>query len=223
MNLIPSLKRGSRLLMAAALLSCSLSAQKPSPTAKELAARVDRHYNQLQSLKADFVENYQGMGIKRTESGTLLLLKPGRMKWDYSTPAGKLFLLDGKFAWFYTRGDPQVQRIPAKELDDLRSPLRFLLGHTELAKEMDTLTLGAAQGGLLTLTGQPKGQEARIRRLTMTVTAEGTITAIEIEETDGALTHFSFSGEQANVPVAPETFHFTAPAGVPVVNALPPV
>jgi outer membrane lipoprotein carrier protein len=145
------------------------------------------------------------------------------MKWDYSSPAGKLFLLDGKYAWFYTRGDPQVQRIPAKQLDDLRSPLRFLLGHTELEKEMGGLTLAAAGNGNFTLTGQPKGQEQRILRLTLTVTAAGTIIAIEIEETDGALTHFTFSGEEPNVAVPADTFHFTPPAGVPVVNALPPV
>jgi len=217
------LRRGSRLLLAAALLSASLSAQKLSPTAHDLAARVDRHYNQLHSLKAGFAETYQGMGVKRSESGTLLLLKPGRMKWDYSSPSGKLFLLDGKFAWFYTRGDPQVQRIPAKELDDLRSPLRFLLGHTELEKEMDSLTVAAAGNGSFTLTGQPKGQEQLLRRLTLTVTSDGTITAIELEETDGALTHFTFTGEQPNVAVPADTFHFTPPPGVPVVNALPPV
>jgi len=216
-------RHGGQLLLAAALLSTSLFAQKPSPTAKELAARVDRHYNQQHSLKAAFSETYQGMGVKRTESGTLLLVKPGRMKWDYSSPAGKLFLLDGKYAWFYTRGDPQVQRIPAKQLDDLRSPLRFLLGHTELEKEMGGLTLAAAGNGNFTLTGQPKGQEQRILRLTLTVTAAGTIIAIEIEETDGALTHFTFSGEEPNVAVPADTFHFTPPAGVPVVNALPPV
>ena len=96
------------------------------------------------------------MGIQRTESGTLLLVKPGRMKWQYSSPPGKLFLLDGKFAWFYTRGDPQVQRIPAKELNDLRSPLRFLLGHTELEKEIGNLTAAPAPNGFFTLTGQPK-------------------------------------------------------------------
>jgi outer membrane lipoprotein carrier protein len=215
--------RGGLFFLAAALLSTSLCAQKLSPTAKDLAARVDRHYNQLHSLKAGFAETYQGMGVKRAESGTLLLLKPGRMKWDYSSPAGKLFLLDGKFAWFYTRGDPQVQRIPAKELDDLRSPLRFLLGHTELEKEMGSLTLAAVGNGDFTLTGQPKGQEQRIRRLTLTVTSAGTIIAIEIEETDGALTHFTFTGEERNVAVPADTFHFTAPNGVPVVNALPPV
>jgi outer membrane lipoprotein carrier protein len=198
------------------------SAQKPSPTAHDLAARVDRHYNSLHSLRASFSETYQGMGVKRTESGTLFLLKPGRMKWDYSSPAGKLFLLDGKFAWFYTQGDPQVQRIPAKQLDDLRSPLRFLLGHTELEKEMNSLTLAPAPNGCFTLTGQPKGQEQRIRRFTLTVTADGTIVAIQIEETNGALTHFTFSGEQPNAPVPANAFRFSPPPGVPVVNALPP-
>jgi outer membrane lipoprotein carrier protein len=186
-----------------------------------MAARVDRYYNQLRSLKAGFTETYQGMGIKRTESGTLLLLKPGRMRWDYSSPSGKIFLLDGKYAWFYTRGDPQVQRIPAKELDDLRSPLRFLLGHTDLEKEMNSLTLSTAPNGCFTLTGQPKGQEKRVKRITLTVTVQAGIVAIEIEETDGALTRFTFTGEQPNAAIPAESFHFAPPAGVPVVNALP--
>ena len=221
------LRRGGWIL-AAVLLSTCLCAQERSPSAQDpsahdLAQRVDRHYNQLHSLKAGFTESYEGLGMRRTESGTLLMMKPGRMKWDYSAPPGKLFLLDGKFAWFYSRGDLQVQRIAAKELDDLRSPLRFLLGHTELEKELSNLALARGPGGNFTLTGQPKGQEKRVSRLTLTVTAEGVITGIEIEETDGALTRFTFTGEVANAPLAPEIFRFTPPAGIPVVDALPPV
>jgi outer membrane lipoprotein carrier protein len=208
-------------IVTAVVFSTTVSAQAPS--AHDLAGRVDRHYNQLHSLKAGFSETYEGLGINRTESGTLLLLKPGRMRWDYSQPAGKLFLLDGKYAWFYSHGDPQVQRVQAKQLDDFRSPLRFLLGHTELEKELNSLTLAAAPNGLFTLTGQPKGQEKRVSRLTLTVTGDGTIRGIEVEETDGALTRFSFTGEAPNAPVAPETFRFTPPAGVPVVDAMPPV
>ena len=211
------------LFVAATLLSTILCAQHRPLSAHDLAQKVDSHYNQLHSLRAGFTESYEGMGIRRTESGTLLLLKPGRMKWEYSSPAGKLFLLDGRFAWFYSRGDSQVQRIPAKELDDLRSPLRFLLGHTQLERELTNLTLAPAAGGRLTLTGQPKGQEKRVARLALTVTADGAITGIEIEEPDGALTRFTFTGEQPNAPVPAETFRFKAPAGVPVVNALPPV
>ena len=194
-----------------------------APTAHELAQRVDHHYDSLRSLKAEFTESYAGLGVRRVESGTLLLRKPGRMRWNYSTPAGKVFLLDGKYAWFYARGDAQVQRIPAKELDDLRSPLRFLLGHTDLEKEMDSLTLAPAGNGLFTLSGQPKGQEQRVARLTLTVTGEGAITGIEVEETDGALTKFTFTDEHANAPIPADAFQFTAPMGVPVVDAPPPV
>jgi outer membrane lipoprotein carrier protein len=224
------LTRGSLSILAAALLSLSLSAQQHSTSAPSsapdvhgLAQRIDQHYNQLHSLKAGFTESYVGLGIHRSESGTLLLLKPGRMKWDYSSPAGKLFLLDGKWAWFYTHGDPQVQRMQAKQLDDLRSPLRFLLGHTELEKELSHVTMAPAAHGQFTLTGQPKGQEKRIPRLAVTATTAGFITAIEIEEVDGAITRFTFTGEEPNVAVAPGIFRFTPPAGVQVIDAPPPV
>ena len=210
-------------LVAAAVLACALQANAQPDAAHSLARKVDRHYNQLHSLQAGFTESYEGLGIRRSESGTLQLLTPGRMKWEYNSPAGKLCLMDGRYAWFYSRGDSQVQRIPASQLDDLRSPLRFLLGHTKLEKELDNLALAAGSGGLFTLTGQPKGQEKRVARLTLTVTAEGAITGIEIEETDGALTRFTFTGEVSNAPIPPQTFHFTPPPGVPVVDALPPV
>jgi outer membrane lipoprotein carrier protein len=219
MSMGKPLRRGGVVILLAASVFCNAQ----TPTAHELAQRVDRHYNQLHSLKAAFTESYAGLGMQRTESGALLLLKPGRMRWDYSTPHGKLFLLDGKYAWFYSPGDPQVQRMQSKQLDDLRSPLRFLLGHTELEKEMDSLTLAPAPGGRFTLTGQPKGQEQRVSRLSLSVTPEGTITGIEIEETDGAITRFTFTGELPNAAISSSEFRFSAPAGVPVVDAAPPV
>ncbi|MGB8259702.1 MAG: outer membrane lipoprotein carrier protein LolA [Terracidiphilus sp.] len=211
------------LMLAAALLPSLLPAQTPSPAAQALARLVDSHYNQLHSLRTGFTESYEGMGIRRTEGGTLLLLKPGRMRWDYTEPAGKLFLLDGRFAWFYAKGDPQVQRIPAAKLNDLRSPLRYLLGHTQLEKELNGLQISSVSNGRTTLTGVPKGQERRIARLSLTVTPQGAITAIEMEEVDGAVTRFSFASEEPNIQLPEKLFHFTPPTGVPVVDALPPV
>ena len=219
---------GDHRLIKVLLLAFSLLAFLPieaqQPTAHDLAQRVDHHYNQLHSLKAQFTEDYEGLGRSRIESGTLLLLKPGRMRWDYTSPAGKLFLLDGKYAWFYSKGDPQVQRISAKELDDLRSPLRFLLGHTQLEKEIDHLAVTTVANGTFILAGIPHGQEKRVRRLALTVTADGVIAAIDIiQETDGAETRFTFTGEQPNPVIPPATFHFTPPAGVPIVDALQPI
>ena len=162
------------------------------------------------------------MGMERSETGTLLLKKPGRMRWTYDQPTGKVFVLDGKFAWFYTPGDPQAQRIPAKQLDDLRSPLRFLLGHTQLAKELDNLTV-TPEGAGFRITGIPKGMEQRLKLLTLTVAASGAIQAMRLEEVDGAVTEFTFTAMQENVPVKDSDFLFTPPAGVTVINGLPPI
>jgi outer membrane lipoprotein carrier protein len=221
---IRTLKMSGGLALAAVLFFATcLAAQQNLPSVHELAQRVDHRYDQLQSLKAGFSESYAGLGMTKTESGTLFLRKPGRMMWKYSTPQGKIFLLDGKYAWFYTQGDAQVQRIPASELDDLRSPLRFLLGHTQLEKELTGLTLAAAPNGCFTMTGQPKGQEKRVTRVALTVTRDGSINGIEVDEADGAITQFTFTDEQPDAQIPAETFRFTPPPGVPVVDAMPPV
>ncbi len=191
----------------------------------DLAQKIDRHYNHLTSLRAAYVEQYRGMGQEREEHGTLLLKKPGRMRWTYVS--GKIFVLDGKNAISYTPGDAQAQRIPAKQLDDLRSPLRFLLGHTELEKELDHLTASMAQGGAMTLSGTPRSStgtgEQRIQ--TIRVTADpstGTIQALQIVEIDGSTTGFRFSAQQENLPTDKTDFQFTPPADVTVVDGLPP-
>lgn len=217
--------RGTRLLLAGVCFACAVGAfaESSAPSAKELAQRVDRHYNSLHSLKAGFTETYQGLGTDRTESGTLLLVKPGRMKWDYSFPAGKVFVLDGKYAWSYTRGDAQAERIPAKDLNDLRSPLRYLLGHAELGKELNNLKAAPAANGQFTLTGVPKGLESRVSKLTLTVTADGVINGITMVETDDAVTRFTFTNQQPNVAIPSSTFHFTPPPGVQVQDSMSPI
>lgn len=213
-----------RGLIAAALLGVSLPvhAAPSALTAHQLAQRVDNHYNHLHSLRAGFTQSYQGLGMSRSESGALLLRKPGRMRWDYSSPAGKLFLLDGKFAWSYTPGDPAVHRIPVGNLSDLRTPLRFLLGHTQLEREIEHLRIAPVANGEYTLAGQPKGQQRSISLLTLTVTAQGVITGIQISQTDGSVTRFTFTGEVPNAPAPPGDFRFTPPPGIPVVSEQSP-
>ena len=183
---------------------------------------VDTHYNRLSSLQARYTERYTGMGMDRTESGTLLLKKPGRMRWSYDTPAGKLFLLDGKHGWFYTPGDPQAQRVSAKQLDDLRSPLRFLLGHTELHKELVSISIRVVAGGY-EISGVPTGLAQRVRMLSLTVNGTGSIQAMRLEEVDGTTTSFTFSEQREDAPAKDADFRFAPPPGVTIVDGLPPM
>lgn len=227
--LTPVLRAAKHLLGGIAVctaLCATPAATAQSPDVHALAKRVDAHYNHLSSLRTAFSERYSGMGQVREEHGTLLLKKPGRMRWTYRS--GKLFVLDGKYATSYTPGDTEAQRVPAKQLDDLRSPLRFLLGHTELVKELDHLTAVPAAEGL-TLSGTPRvalspgAGEQRIQTIAVTVEpGSGQIRALRLAEIDGSVTEFHFAAQEENVPVTDADFRFTAPAGVTVVNGLPP-
>jgi outer membrane lipoprotein carrier protein len=203
--------------------SAARAAAPQSLTAAELAGRVDRHYNALHSLEVHFVQRYAGMGMQRTESGVLLLKKPGKMRWTYTDPDGKLFLLDGRYGYFYSPGETEAQKVDEKKLDDLRSPLRFLLGHTELEKELAGLKVTSAGNDDFVLAGVPKGLEQRVAALKITATPDGTIREMTIEETDGVTNSFDFSGELANAPAPNSAFVFAPPAGVHVVTGMPPV
>jgi outer membrane lipoprotein carrier protein len=184
--------------------------------------RVDDHYNRLRSLRVEFTESYAGAGMQRQESGTLLLQKPGRMRWNYADPAGKVFLIDGKFGYSYTPGDAQAQRYPAKQLDDLRSPLRFLLGHAQLKKELANPTV-VADGDGFRITGLPRGLGDRVTGVTLKVDREGRIQTIAWKENDGSQTEFRLSGEADNPTLPAGTFTFQAPPGVVVVRGLAPM
>ena len=208
----------ARTLLLVSLSCTTLLAQDSDSVLR----KVDDHYNHLNSLRARYTEHYAGMGMDKTESGTLVLKKPGRMRWTYDQPAGKVFVLDGKSAWSYTPGNDQAQRIPAKQLDDLRSPLRFLLGHTQLEKELDNLTVAPVGSGFR-VSGVPKGMAQRLKLLTLDVSSTGAIERMRLEEIDGVVTEFEFSEMQENVPVKNEDFVFVPPAGVTVVDGLPPI
>jgi len=116
-----------------------------------------------------------------------------------------------------------VQKIKSARLDDLRSPMRLLLGRTKLEKELSNLAIAPTEkSGIWRITGTAPALKNRVQRITLTAQQDGTLTGIEIVERDGSETRFEFNGEQNNVALAPGAFDFHAPTGVPVVEVKPP-
>jgi len=216
------MKRILLLMLVAAAATFAQTPEKPVDLHR-LAESVDKHYNSLNSLETQFSEQYQGGGMSRVESGTMWIKKPGKMLWQYSTPRPKVFVTDGKTAWFYVPGEKQARRASVKKLDDLRSPLRYLLGRSKLEKEFNALSLAPDQrpindGGIV-LRGIPRGMEDRVSMVLLEVTPENRLSRIYIEELDGSQTDFRFKEQKENVPVADSRFSFKPPAGVEVMEA----
>ncbi len=205
------------------LFLCPLSLFSQTDT-HAVASKVDQHYDHIRTLEAKFTETYKGAGMTRTESGTLLLKKPGRMRWDYDQPHPKLFVADGRTAWFYVPGEQQARRTPVKQLDDLRSPLRYLLGKTKLEKELEGLSIASdlqpLTPGDVVLRGVPKGMRERVAETLLEVTPDGLIARIVVEELDGSVTEFRFLQQKENVEIPDQRFHFVPPAGVEVVAGI---
>ena len=208
--------------LAGAVLStvCLLAAdQQADISVDRVAEGVDRHYNDLNSLRAQFTETYRGAGITRTESGTLWLRRPGKMRWEYTEPKEKVFVSDGKTAYFYVPGERQARKAPIKDLDDLRSPLRYLLGKTKLKKEFANLTARAGdRPGTVLIRGVPSGFADRVTEMALEVDPQGQIQRILINEADGSQTEFVFSGIQENLAVEDARFRFQPPPGVELIE-----
>jgi outer membrane lipoprotein carrier protein len=207
-------------------ISCLMGLRAAAlPNVHAVAQAVDEHYNQLRSLQADFTEIYQGSGIERTESGTLWLKKPGKMRWEYRSPEEKLFVGDGRDAWLYLPVENQARKSSMRKLEDLRSPLAFLLGKTRLEKELHLLSfapdVATSKAENAMLRGVPRGLEDRVRQVLLEITPEHQIARILIHGVDDSITEYRFSNQKENIEVTDRQFSFTVPPGTEVVEEHP--
>jgi outer membrane lipoprotein carrier protein len=220
------------ILMAAIFMAATLGAGAAAEDVHSIAAAVDEHYNHLRTLQAEFIEEYRGLGMERTESGTVWLAKsgrapgglkkPGKMRWEYRSPREKLFVSDGRDAWFYVPGDRQARKTEARKLDDIRSPLAFLLGKSKLEKELQGLSLAPdvapLAAGDVVLRGVPPALADRVSEILLEVTPEHRIARIVIDDVDGSATEYRFSDQKENEEIPEGRFEFKPPEGTETVE-----
>src|SRR4029079_5514914 len=114
-------------------------AQAPAtdPAAPALAQNLQRKYDGIHDFSADFQHTYRG-GVLRKEAverGRLLVKKPGKMRWEYTSPEQKLFVSDGVKMYSYIPQDKQVlvQSIPKNQ--QVSMPTMFLSGKGSLSRD----------------------------------------------------------------------------------------
>jgi outer membrane lipoprotein carrier protein len=217
-----------KLATAVTVFVIALLAGATGEDVHSIAAAVDEHYNHLRTLQAEFTEVYRGGGMERTEAGTVWLAKggvkkPGKMRWEYRSPREKVFVSDGKDAWFYVPGDRQARKTDARRLDDIRSPLAFLLGKSKLEKELQGLSLAPdvapVAAGDVVLRGVPRALAERVSEILLEITPEHRIVRIVMDEVDGSVTEYRFSEQKEDVVIPEGRFQFSPPAGTETVES----
>ncbi len=176
-----------------------------------LLKAVENHYNRAQSLKLDFTETLTAARRPgQTESGTLTLRKPGRMRWDYATPAGKVFVSDGKRTSFYNPETNQVEVTGVKDTEDMRAPLAFLLGKLNFYKEFRAFTLRPDPAGTW-ITADPNSDSLPYARVEFLVAPDSHIDRLRIFAQDRSVLEFHFEHERLNIPVDTKIFEYRVP------------
>ena len=194
-----------------------MSAFAADPGLDKLLKSVENRYNKAKTLQVLFNETYTPQGKpQRSESGTLLLRKPLRMRWEYSQPKGKLFVSDGKSLWLYTPADNRAEQMPLKDSEDMHAPLAFLLGRLNFDKDFKNLQARPDTAGTR-ITAEPKTDNLPYTAVEFVVAPDSQIREVKVTGFDNSILDFHFDAEKVDPSLDAALFVFKAPAGAEVV------
>jgi outer membrane lipoprotein carrier protein len=217
--------RGAALAAALAALGCaSLAAQSPAkPSLDKTLAGIELRYNRLATLQVDFEHTMKYLGRRPlVERGTLYLRRPGKMRWEYSKPAGKLLVGDGDLLYYYNPNSNQVRQLRPSQTGDLRVPLAFLLGRLHFRRQFRDLRIEEIDGRSVVIGDGRTGKEAYTRVEFTYDPATFELLHLKVLGQDESMTTFAFSEETLNPRLEAPLFDFHAPPGAEIADQIAP-
>ena len=209
----------------AALALAQPVARGAEPTAPEFAQALQKKYDTIKDFSADFVHAYEGGVLHKqiAERGRLFIKKPGRMRWEYTSPEEKLFVSDGAKMYSYLPLDKQVIVSSIPREDEATTPTLFLAGKGNLTRDFTPSLVGLPKGmpaGSRTLKLVPKSHQRDYDWLMLvvdpsTLAFRGLVTV----DGQGGTSSFSFSNLKENTGLADKEFTFKIPRGVDIVSS----
>lgn len=190
-----------------------------TPSASDLAARVQARYNTIHDFTADFTQRQTSPLLPRpvTERGDVKVKKPGRMRWTYATGDRNQVVSDGTMIYFYFPRDRYVSPSPMPKDDEASTALLFLAGQGNLTRDFAVSLPADQPSGEWQLQLLPRAKEADFESLTLevdraTLAFRGLVTVDE----QGGTSAFRFTNLRENRGLTEREFEFAIPRGVEV-------
>ncbi|MEO8025208.1 MAG: outer membrane lipoprotein carrier protein LolA [Bryobacteraceae bacterium] len=208
-----------RLILAISTFLAATGFAAADTDVMTLLKSVEKRYNSAKTLRVDFAETYSLPGRGRSsESGQLSLRKPGKMLWTYAKPAGKVFVSDGKFVYYYSPDSNRAEKMKLKETEDMRAPLAFLLGKLEFDRDFKEYR-SKPEGADTFITAIPKSDKLPYSEVSFVVTPNGVIRRLIVTGQDKSILDFTFANESMNPSLSESLFTFVAPKGAEFVDS----
>ena len=209
------------LVAIAVVATLTLPASAQAPSASQVASALQEKYNLIRDFSADFTQEYESGVLKRkiTERGTLQVKKPGKMRWDYTSPEKKLFVSDGANLHLWVPADNQVTVSAVPKQDEATTAVLFLVGKGNLTRDFNVSFLPDAPAGSYGLRLEPKLPERDYDWLQLVVDQKTMqIRTLTAGDRQGGQSTFIFSNFKENIGLADSAFGFKIPRGADVVR-----
>ena len=203
------------------LSAVSAAVSAPSLSFEQVLERIDRYYEGIYSLKADFTQLVQVPALEKSESfnGRLYFLKPHYLRLEYDNPAGQLLVADGAWYWFYMPQEdiPQAMRVSMKAGE--QAP-RYVLGGKMAERYTGSLAGVEKRGGVecYVLDLQPNSPSYYESLRAWVDRASFATRAVRYIDEGGHFNTFDLSNIEENAPVSPAKFNFTPPPGTQILD-----
>ncbi len=206
----------SRAALAIAVVWASAPLQAQS--VDRVVAAIELRYNRLATMRSEFEQSMEYAGRRRiVETGTLYLRRPGKMRWDYTRPEGKIAIGDGDMFRIYNPYTNQVRQVKLDETADLRAPLAFLLGRMRLKRQFRNLRIETIEGESALVAEGRTGREYFSRVEFAYDPHDFRLRRIAVYGRDDSITAFQFQRETLNPALELELFEFRSPAGAEIL------
>ena len=214
------MSRAAFVLVAICLLTAFPGAQtRQAPEA--VARALQQRYQGIRDFSADFVHTYRG-GVLRTqttERGNVVIKKPGRMRWVYTSPERKEFISDGQKVYSYLPQDKQVMVTTMPPDDQATTPALFLAGKGDIARDFSAVYADTSAAGTTSLKLTPRRSEPEYEYLIVAVDpATLQIRALTTRDRQGGDSTLTFANLKENRGISDKEFAFRVPRGVDVIT-----
>ncbi|MGH9411563.1 MAG: outer membrane lipoprotein chaperone LolA [Vicinamibacterales bacterium] len=211
------------LLLHAMLAGPALAALAPAPSASadEIARAVQQRYDHIYDFTADFTHTYEGGVLKKTstERGVVEVKKPGRMRWEYTSPEKKLFVSDGLKIYSYIPADKQVIVSPVPADSDTPAAL-FLSGKGDITRDFTVHFTTGGGSNQWALRLDPKAHQNDYDWLVLIVDKQSLrIDSLVASDQQGGRSTFAFTNYHENTGLPDSAFAFKIPRGVDVITS----
>ena len=205
------------VLTSLPVLGSAQTGRSPEELVKALQAR----YQGVRDFTADFVQTYRGgvLRTKTTERGTVVIKRPGKMRWIYTAPERKEFVSDGRKMYSYIPEDRQVTVSDVPTDSEAPTPVLFLAGKGDLVKDFTAAQAESPVAGSVAVKLTPRRKEPEYEYLIVAVDpATLQIRALTTRDRQGGESTLRFENLQENKGISDKDFAFRIPRGVDVIT-----